>query len=337
MRCSRLTGALVFAVMGIAACTTAARAEDPLTIVWSTPPTTMMLPVYVAQKKGFLGDLQLKEIYISGDANAMRTLISSNADVAAGDGTSNALITIAEGAKVKIVGSVQPITDFNFVMAPGKGDRVEDMAGKTFDSSGPGNIPDVLGRIMMKQHHVDLDSVHFITVTGGNPGMLQVVVAGRSDGALVNTVTALQVVRKGQVKIVAKAAEEQPAFGYIYTVARTETLADPKMAAKIQKFVEAGIEGSRFIMAHPDEAAEILHEHIPDLDAAYLGEVVHTLNDYKVWGTDGGIDRATAEKTLLTFQDVGVIKPTLTVATAYDFTFVDAALAKLGKPKLDKP
>lgn len=309
-----------------------ARADDaPLTMVWSAPATTMMTPFYVAEKKGFLRGLKVKEIYISGDANAMRALVSGNADVAAGDGTSNALLSIAAGGKAKIVASFQPIIDFNFIIGKGKGDRIEDMAGKTFASTGPGNIPDVLGRVMLRAHHVDPANVHFITVTGGHAGTLQAVVSGRADAGLVNTVTALQSVQKGQIKIAGRAAVEEPGFGYIYTVAQTSSLADPVMAAKIEKLIEAGIEGSRYTMAHPDEAAAILHEHLPELSTAYLTGVIRQLDQDKVWGTDGGIDPAAAQRTLATYQKAGLIKPSLTVAQAYDFTLVNAALAKLDK------
>jgi ABC-type nitrate/sulfonate/bicarbonate transport system substrate-binding protein len=44
------------------------------------PATTFSLPLYVAQKKGWLGELE--EVVVTGDSNAMRALLSGNADIA---------------------------------------------------------------------------------------------------------------------------------------------------------------------------------------------------------------------------------------------------------------
>ena len=35
---------------------------------------------FVAQKKGWLGDLEVEDVHVTGDANAMRVLLSGNAD-----------------------------------------------------------------------------------------------------------------------------------------------------------------------------------------------------------------------------------------------------------------
>ena len=45
------------------------------------PVTTFSLPYIVAQKKGWLGDLEVEDVHVTGDANAMRVLLSGNADI----------------------------------------------------------------------------------------------------------------------------------------------------------------------------------------------------------------------------------------------------------------
>jgi hypothetical protein len=57
------------------------------------PATTFSLPLYVAQAKGWLGELKVEEIVVTGDANAMRVLLSGNADIAL-VGTFNVLASI---------------------------------------------------------------------------------------------------------------------------------------------------------------------------------------------------------------------------------------------------
>jgi ABC-type nitrate/sulfonate/bicarbonate transport system substrate-binding protein len=46
------------------------------------PATTLSLPLFVAQKKGWLGELEVEEVVVTGDSNAMRALLSGNADIA---------------------------------------------------------------------------------------------------------------------------------------------------------------------------------------------------------------------------------------------------------------
>jgi NitT/TauT family transport system substrate-binding protein len=305
-------------------------AADKIRVVFPAPPTTLTLPYLVAKKKGYFGDLNLEEIYVSGDANAVRALASGNAEYMI-CGVATTLLTVEKGGKFKIVSSDQPLLDFNFIMQPSAGGRVEDMKGKVFVSTGPGNVTDVLGRAMLKLHKVDPKDVRFITVTGGHSGMYQTVVSGRGDAALVNTLTALQGQRAGKVKIAALAAKEAPAFGYVNNVVRDESITDPKLAPAIQTLVAGGIRASRFIMQNPDEAAAILHEKMPDLDLNYLKEVVRSLNDQKVWGIDGGISKKASLATVKAYHGAGLISSDIPLEKLYDTRFVDAAIAKIEK------
>src|SRR6476620_12193957 len=81
-------------------------------MVFPGPATTFSLPLYVAHKKGWLGDLEVEEIVVTGDSNAMRVLLSGNADIAL-VGTLNVLASIHSGAKVRAVHSWQPIGDYS--------------------------------------------------------------------------------------------------------------------------------------------------------------------------------------------------------------------------------
>ena len=42
--------------------------------------TTFSLPYLVAQTQGRMGDLDVEDIHVTGDANAVRLLLSGNAD-----------------------------------------------------------------------------------------------------------------------------------------------------------------------------------------------------------------------------------------------------------------
>lgn len=319
-----LMTALIFGMV-----TSSATAAERIRIVFPAPPSTLTLPFMVAQEKGYFEGIDVEEIYVSGDANAIRALISNNADIMV-CGVSTTLLSIQNGSKLKVISSWQPKLDFNFILGKDSGDRVEDMAGKVYATTGAGNVVDVVGRAMFAAHGVDPDSVRYLTVTGGHAGMFQTVAAGRADAAFVNTVTAVQGEQNGQVKIAGRAAEKFPNFGYINNVVLEDSLQNEELKAAYQIIVTAGIRASRFIMENPEEAAQIMHEKVPDLAEDYLVEVIKQLNDQDVWGVDGGIRKNEVAETIKAFKDVNLIQSELPVSQVYDFQFVDAALSQLG-------
>src|SRR6516165_12632731 len=167
-----------------------AASAGKIKMVFPGPVTTFSLPYLVAQKKGWLGELQVEDVHVTGDPNAMRVLLSGNADIGL-IGTLNVLASIHAGANIRAVHSWQPIGDYSLVLATGKGTKLADLAGKTFASSGPGGMPDQLPRLIMRKHGIDESTTRFVQV-GGHAARLQAVIGGRADATLVNTVTALK-------------------------------------------------------------------------------------------------------------------------------------------------
>jgi NitT/TauT family transport system substrate-binding protein len=292
------------------------------------PPTTFSLPLYVAEKKGFLGDLEVEEVNVTGDSNAMRALISGNVDIAF-IGMVNVLASIQAGAKVTAINTWQPIGDYNLVLAKGKGSSIADLAGKTFATSGPGALPDQMVRLILKKYNVDDSTANFVQV-GGHAARLQAVLGGRADAALINTITTLRGVQDGKVTVLTKLSKEFPGLGYSWNVVRTDELSDPQRSAVLQTLTEASIRAVRYIIANPDEAAEIMHEHVPELNVDFLKAVVRDMNNEHLWGVDGGLDPKVEEFT----ADLNVKLGNLTTApdpkSVLDPRFVDVALKKLG-------
>jgi ABC-type nitrate/sulfonate/bicarbonate transport system substrate-binding protein len=297
-------------------------------MVFPGPVTTFSLPYLVAQKKGWLGDLEVEDVHVTGDPNAMRVLLSGNADIGL-IGTLNVLASIHAGASIRAIHSWQPIGDYSIVLAKGKGTKLADLVGKTFASSGPGGMPDQLPRLIMRKHGIDESSTRFVQV-GGHAARLQAVIGGRADATLVNTVTALKGVQDGKVTILARLSEEFPGLGYIWNVVRAESLNKPELGAAFQTMTDIGIRGSRFIMANPDEAATILHERLPDLDLPFLKAVVRDLNGENLWGVDGGLDSKIEEFTAELNMKLGNLPVAVPAKDVLEPRFVEAALKKLG-------
>jgi len=266
---------------------------------------------------------------VTGDANAMRVLLSGNADIGL-IGTLNVLASIRAGASIRAVHSWQPIGDYSLVLATGKGTKLADLAGKTFASSGPGGLPDQLPRLIMRKHGIDESSTRFVQV-GGHAARLQAVIGGRADATLVNTVTALKGVQEGKVTVIARLSAEFPGLGYVWNVVRSEAFNKPELADAFQIMTDIGIKGSRFIMANPDEAAAILHERLPDLDLPFLKAVVRDLNGENVWGVNGGLDPAVEEFAADLNMKLGNLPVAPPAKDVLEPRFVDRALAKLGR------
>ena len=297
-------------------------------MVFPGPVTTFSLPYLVAQKKGWLGELQVEDVHVTGDPNAMRVLLSGNADIGL-IGTLNVLASVHAGASIRAIHSWQPIGDYSIVLAKGKGATLADLAGKTFASSGPGGMPDQLPRLIMRKHGIDESTARFVQV-GGHAARLQAVIGGRADATLVNTVTALKGVQEGKVTILTRVSEEFPGLGYIWNVVRAESLNKPELDAAFQTTTDIGIRGSRFIMANPDEAAAILHERLPDLDLPFLKAVVRDLNSENLWGVNGGLDPKIEEFTAELNMKLGNLPVAVPAKDVLDSRFVDAALKKFG-------
>ena len=83
-------------------------------MVFPGPVTTFSLPYLVAQKKGWMDSLEVEDVHVTGDANAMRVLLSGNADIAL-VGTLNVLASIHAGANIRALHSWQPIGDYSLV------------------------------------------------------------------------------------------------------------------------------------------------------------------------------------------------------------------------------
>jgi NitT/TauT family transport system substrate-binding protein len=304
-------------------------AAEKTRIVFATTPTTLFLPYYVAQKKGWLGDLNIEEIYVTGDANAARAVISGNADFGAGIGTFSVLSAVGAGSDLKAVGAWSPLPDYNVVIAAGKGDKISDLAGKVIATAGPGSLPEQLPRMLMKKYNIDASTTRFVQV-GGHASRLQAVLGGKADAALINKITSLDAIQSGRVNLVARIPDEFPTLGYVWNVVRGSTLNDPKISGAIQILTTAGIRGCRFVMENPDEAASILHDRVTEIDLDLAKRVVRELNKDKVWGVDGGLDPKIAEYTAKTGIELGILTQPVAASALLDRQFVDVALKELG-------
>lgn len=324
----RIAG-VVAAVAMCAGWSATATAQEKLKVVFPAISETLSLPFLVAESQGWLN---ADAIQVSGDANALRALLSGSADIAI-VGDFNVFSAVAESAPIRAVGSWQGVNDYQMVVDT-KINKFSDMVGKTFASTGPAAPPEEFSKLVFKKHGVDPGQIQYIAIGGGGHAtLLQAVLAGRAAGTLVTTSNALQGMKGGKVKILASVAQEFPALGYVYSVVRSDELKDPAKRAAIQAFVLASIKASRYIAAHPAEAAKFAVQKFPASDPEVLTKAIAMLTEAKVWGVNGGIGPDATSETLRIARSTGLLKKDLAPSQVFDTQLVDAAIAQVGVQK----
>jgi ABC-type nitrate/sulfonate/bicarbonate transport system substrate-binding protein len=297
-----------------------------LKVVFPAVSETLYLPFLVAQDKGWLN---AEAVQVSGDANALRALMSKTADVAI-VGDFNVFSASAEQAPIRVIGSWQGVNDYEMVVDKGIA-NVHDLTGRFYATTGPGAPPEEFSKMVFRKYGVDPSKVRFIAIGGGGHAtLLQAVLAGRAAGTLVTTSNAMQGDKTGKVKVLTSVTREFPELGYVYSVVRADELADPAKRAALQQFVTASISASRYIAAHPDEAAKFAVRNYPASDPVILTKTVMKLTDEKVWGVDGGIPPNLTAGTLKIARETGLLKRDIDPSQLFDRQLVDAAISKLG-------
>ena len=323
------------AVLGAAVLMSApalAQERSKIRMVFSITPGTPMLPYLVAKDTGWYekNGLDVEEIAVIGDANALRAVLSGGGDVAQ-FGLTTALQAVAEsGVNIKLVGAWQPVVDYQFIAAKGPINTLEDFKGKVFASGSPGDLTFELPKMVFKKHNIDTSDMTFIAV-GPHPDRLKAVMAGKAQVSMVNLITARRGVAEGAVKIVSSVKDDFPNFGFSYLVTTAANTQDPAKAKAIALLVKGGMVGARYIMENPDGAAKVLNGRVPDMSVDFIKPTLADLNKLKVWGYNGGLDAATVQFTSdLAVQYKQMVKPVKAEAVI-DRQFVDKALAELGR------
>jgi len=321
--------AVVFATLG-ASGTTHAQGKSKLRLVLPTPATTYQLPFLIAKDTGWFAQrgLEVEEIFVNGDATALRMVLAGSGDITV-VGPPTVFQALNEGAKIKYIGSPQPLVDYQILGAK----SITTLAGlgdKTFASAGPSDMTTEIPRLLLRKSNINTDKVRFLQV-GGHAARLQALEAGKVQGAMVNTLTTVIAQRNGQVNVIANVAKEFPQLGYVMYTVQAAALEDPAKFKALEIFIQGNIIGARTIMKDPDAAAQILSKRVPDLSLDLLVPVLKQLNASNVWGVDGGLDPAMVAFTSDALSSWKMIDKPVTAKEIIDDRVVKAALSSLPK------
>src|SRR4051812_33870406 len=107
--------------LGLMVLGSAAVAADTmkLRLIFATPYSTNYTPFIVARDLGYFKQegLEVEEVFVNGDANATRAIITGAGDVAL-TGPVNVFNAVENGAQVKSIGAWQTIPDYEVVAPP---------------------------------------------------------------------------------------------------------------------------------------------------------------------------------------------------------------------------
>jgi NitT/TauT family transport system substrate-binding protein len=326
---SKFCGALV--ASAIALSSTAHAVDLKMIFAMPTTPAPYLLPYFVANDLGWLAKdgLTVDEKVVTGDTNCMRAVLTGDADTTL-IGPNTIMQAIVSGGEVKIIGSLQPVVDYQIVARKEAGTDLKELANKKWAIASVGGMTQALPRMVMKKHGIDSSSTQFISA-GGLAARYQALAAGKADATLLDVQLALRGEREGRTNIVQAVSDDFPDMGYVFFPVKTSELKDQKQREALQIFIRDGIRGVRYVLDHPDEAAKILAKRMKIDDVASLTETIKKINTLGVWGVNGGINRDVLEFSEKVYRESGDVTKDVSYDQMVDTSLVDASLKTLGK------
>jgi ABC-type nitrate/sulfonate/bicarbonate transport system substrate-binding protein len=168
--------------------------------IWHGAPASLGVRAGIFQKHG----LELEILYTEGAGQTMQPVISGNIDVGVAIGTFGVFGAYAKGAPIRIIGAESTGEDaYWYVRADSPVKSMADMGGRTisFSTVGASTHSHVLG--LIAKYKVDAKPV----ATGGFPGTFTQVMSGQIDAGWSAPPYAMEALRKGEIRIIARAME----------------------------------------------------------------------------------------------------------------------------------
>ncbi len=296
-----------------------------------TTPANYLLPYFSALDQGWLlkGGIDVEGLVVIGDVNAFRALVSGSADATV-PAISPVLAGVAEGAKVKVVSSWQPVVDYFIVARKGLSTKPADLGTMTWGTAGPGGVTSAVSTLYMKKHGLDPAKAKTLSV-GDQSSRLQALVGGKVDVTILDSYVTTRAERAGQLTPVTSVVEEFPGMGNVFLVVDQKSLGDAAKRKAILAMVKGGIEGARFVMKEPAKAAELMEKHLTNADVGLLTETLVRVNKLGIWGVDGGLDRKIIDYTAGVYFDEGIVSRKVTFEELVDTSLVEEAIRDLGR------
>ena len=247
---------LAVAVAAVAALVHPAFAADKLNLAISQKGFWDSVGAYFAVERGYTKEegLDVSYSWTSGGAETVQAVATKSVDMAIGTGFMGVIAAHAKGVPVRIVAShASGVPEvFWFVRADSPIKTMADLAGKSMAYSRPGSTTHTVAIAVERK----LNPPPKLVSTGGVPATRTQVMSGQIDAGWSTPPFGLDLVRKGEARIVLRSIEIAEVQGQTIRVeiANTEFLKERRDV--LARFMKAYWRALNWMYDKPDESAE---------------------------------------------------------------------------------
>ncbi|ODU07021.1 MAG: hypothetical protein ABS81_02710 [Pseudonocardia sp. SCN 72-86] len=346
-RAAAVVTALLAAAAVLAGCgaTDAAGSSAPEKVTAAHTNSISDAPYFIAAERGYFAaeGLQVDLQPFKSGADVVAPLGSGDLDVGSGGPSAGFYNALGRGIDIRIVADKgRPIPGHSYstllvrkdLVDSGRFRSLADLKGLTVAGYGDGSTPDVWFSKMLKDNGIARDDVRINALPG--PEQVVALQNGSVDAATTAEPNATQAVESGAAVRFAGSDEfypDQQVAVLLYSGAFAKDR--PAVATAFMRAWLRGVRDYNAALAGPvlagpgsDDVIAIIRKYIP-LDPALLKKV----NSQAV-SNDGAMNVASLQDYVGFYRDRNLLeRPDVDVAKAVDTTFIDAAVADLGRPK----
>jgi ABC-type nitrate/sulfonate/bicarbonate transport system substrate-binding protein len=198
---------LVFAVAALGwLAATPVSAADKLKIAVGQREIWHGAPAALGERAGIFRkhDLDLDLLFTSGSGETMQATIAGSVDIGVAAGTFGVMGAYAKGAPIRIIGAESTGEDaYWYVRAESPVKSMADMKGRTMAYSTNGSSTHANALAFVELYKVDAKLV----ATGGFPATFTMVMSGQIDAGWSAPPYAMEALRKGEIRVIARSAE----------------------------------------------------------------------------------------------------------------------------------
>lgn len=223
------------------------------------------LPLMVAEEKGFYKEagLAVERVVVSGGGENVQAVVSGSVHLALATGTFAVLSAFEKGAPVRIVSAEMTGTPdlFWYVPAASPLRRLEDLAGKRVAFSNPGSSTHMAVLTMIEQLRGKGLAAPQAMATGSPPDTLTAVKTGQVDAGWAAVPFSLDLVEKGDLRIVVRGADVPRLADVTIRVNFSSVDVLQKQPGAVRAFLRAHQRALDSIFAQREEAVRIWTKH----------------------------------------------------------------------------
>jgi ABC-type nitrate/sulfonate/bicarbonate transport system substrate-binding protein len=185
-------------------------------------------------------------------------------------------------------------------------------------------------QLMIEQAGSDAAKVKWLSV-GGSAARLQALITKRVDGAALNSSFTDRALQYGGLHVVGSAIKDLPNFIYGWEVVSANAVAQKREA--LQAFTTGTMQGVRWAIANPDQAAAISHKILPDVPGAELVAAANGFAKSGYYNQSGKLPKEAWDFTIASLLKLGNIDQRIAYEDVILDEFVKTAEAQIGPSK----